>query len=41
LGEFRLFDIGGVVAIAGLATKVAVSAIRNTRALYLAEKLPR
>jgi len=41
LGVFRLFDVGGVVAIAGLALKLAVSAVRNTHALYLAERLPR
>jgi phosphatidylglycerophosphate synthase len=41
LGVFRLFDVGGVVAIAGLALKLVVSAIRNTHALYLAERLPR
>ncbi len=41
LGLFRLFDVGGVVAIAGLALKLVVSAVRNTHALYLAERLPR
>ena len=41
LGVFRLFDVGGVVAIAGLALKLLVSAVRNTHALYLAERLPR
>jgi archaetidylinositol phosphate synthase len=40
LGVFRLFDVGGVAAIAGLAFKLTVSAIRNTHALYLAERLP-
>jgi phosphatidylglycerophosphate synthase len=40
LGVFRLFDVGGVVAIAGLALKLVVSAVRNTHALYLAERLP-
>ena len=40
LGIFRLFDVGGSVAIAGLAVKVLVSAVRNSHALYLAEKLP-
>jgi hypothetical protein len=38
---FRLFDAGGVVAIAGLALKLVVSATVNTHALYLAERLPR
>jgi archaetidylinositol phosphate synthase len=41
LGVFRLFDVGGVVAIAGLVVKLVVSAARNTHALYLAERLPR
>ena len=40
LGVFRLFDVGGAVAIAGLGLKTAVSAARNTRALYMAERLP-
>ncbi len=39
LGAFRLFDVGGVVAIVGLALSLVVSAARNTRALYLAETL--
>lgn len=41
LGVFRLFDVGGVVAIAGLALKLVVSAVRNTHALYMEERLPR
>ena len=41
LGAFRLFDVGGVVAIAGLTLKLVVSATVNTHALYLAERLPR
>ena len=40
LGNVRLFDLGGVVAIAGLAGAFVVSAIRNGRALYEAEPLP-
>ncbi len=40
LGPYRLFDIGGVVATVGLALILVVSAIRNTRALYLEETLP-
>jgi len=36
----RLFDVGGVVATLGMIGAFAVSAIRNTRALYLAEPLP-
>ena len=40
LGPFLLFDVGGIVGIFGLALALVVSAIRNTRALYFAEKLP-
>jgi archaetidylinositol phosphate synthase len=36
----RLLDVGGLVAIAGLIIAFIASAIRNTRALYLAEPLP-
>jgi len=36
----RLLDVGGLVAIAGLIVAFVASAIRNTRALYLAEPLP-
>ena len=38
-GPFRLFDIGGVVAIAGLMIALTVSAVRNARALYHEERL--
>jgi archaetidylinositol phosphate synthase len=38
--RLRLLDVSGVVAAAGLALVFVVSAIRNTRALYLAEPLP-
>ena len=41
LGVFRLFDVGGIVGIAGLALKLAVCAVRTSRALYLAERVPR
>src|SRR5262245_55621319 len=37
---YRLFDIGGVVAILGLVVTFIVSAIANTRAVYAAEPLP-
>jgi len=40
LPPMRLFDVGGLVAIAGLAIVFVVSALRNTRALYIAERLP-
>ena len=39
--SLRLFDVGGVVAIAGLLVTVMVSIASNTRALYLAEPVPR
>jgi archaetidylinositol phosphate synthase len=38
--QARLFDVGGLVAIVGMVAAFAVGAIRNTRALYLAEPLP-
>jgi phosphatidylglycerophosphate synthase len=34
LGPFQLFDVGGVVASAGLAITFVVNAVRNTIALY-------
>jgi phosphatidylglycerophosphate synthase len=40
LGSIRLFDFAGAIAMAGLAAVFAVTAIRNTRALFLAEPLP-
>jgi phosphatidylglycerophosphate synthase len=40
LGTFRLFDVGGVVAVAGLGIAFISAALRNTRALYAAEPLP-
>ena len=38
-GPFLLFDVGGIVAIAGLLTAFVYSGIRNTRVLYKAEPL--
>ena len=38
--EYLLFDVGGVVAIAGLVLTFIVSAVSNTRALYRAEPMP-
>jgi phosphatidylglycerophosphate synthase len=38
--QYRLFDVGGSVAIVSLAVTLIVSVVRNTRALYLAEPLP-
>jgi archaetidylinositol phosphate synthase len=40
LGPVRLFDLGGVLAVAGLVVAFVASAVRNTRALYVAEPLP-
>jgi archaetidylinositol phosphate synthase len=40
IGAVRLFDLGGIVAISGLAVIFVVSAFRNIRALYHAEPLP-
>jgi len=40
LGEhYRLFDVGGAVAIVGIALTLLVSVARNTRLLYQAEPL--
>ncbi|MBM3778728.1 MAG: hypothetical protein FJW23_10905 [Acidimicrobiia bacterium] len=40
IGPVPLFDVGGLVAIAGLMVTLLTSTIRTTRALYLAEPLP-
>jgi phosphatidylglycerophosphate synthase len=40
LGPFRLFDVGGTVAIVGLAIAFIASAVQTTRTLYRAEPLP-
>jgi phosphatidylglycerophosphate synthase len=39
--RFLLLDVGGVCAIAGLTVAFIASAVRNTRALYALEPLPR
>jgi phosphatidylglycerophosphate synthase len=39
MGQFLLFDVGGVMAIFGMALAFVVSSIRNTAALYRAERL--
>jgi archaetidylinositol phosphate synthase len=36
-GPYLLFDVGGVVSIAGLLSAFLYSAVKNTRALYQAE----
>jgi len=40
LGSIRLFDVGAAIAATGLAIAFAVSAVRNTQALYAADPLP-
>ncbi len=40
-GPFRLFDVGGVVAIAGMVIAFVISSVRNTRALFDAERITR
>jgi phosphatidylglycerophosphate synthase len=39
-GQYWLFDVGGLIGIVGMALMLVVSSIRNTRALYQAERLP-
>ena len=41
LGRHLLFDVGGAIAIVGLGAALAVSMLRNTRALYRAEPVSR
>ena len=38
--RFPLFDVGGVAGIAGMCLMAIVASIRNTAALYRAERLP-
>jgi phosphatidylglycerophosphate synthase len=37
---YRLFDVGGAVGIAGMAVMLVWAAVKHTRALYDAERLP-
>jgi phosphatidylglycerophosphate synthase len=39
-GRYRLFDVGGAIAIAGMVAAVVVSAARHARELYRQEPLP-
>jgi phosphatidylglycerophosphate synthase len=39
--HWRLFDVGGAIAIAGLLVTFAASAVRNGVALYREERLPK
>jgi phosphatidylglycerophosphate synthase len=41
IGRFLLFDVGGIISIAGMAMTLVVSSVRNTRELYKAETPPR
>src|SRR6266853_3599194 len=36
--RLRLFDVGGVIAIAGMTVMTVISALRHTRTLYIAER---
>ena len=38
---YRLFDVGGIIAIAGMGLALTFAVARNTRDLYRAEPLPR
>jgi len=38
--QYLLYDVGGVIAIAGMALILVVSSIQNTHALYELERLP-
>lgn len=38
---YRLFDLGGVIAAAGLTVTVIISALQSVRALYTAEPIPK
>jgi phosphatidylglycerophosphate synthase len=40
LGHFHLFDVGGLVAVVGMAIVFVLSAVRNARALAALEPLP-
>jgi hypothetical protein len=40
IGNVRLFDVGGSVALVGLCVAFVVSSVRNARALYRAEPMP-
>jgi hypothetical protein len=39
-GQYRLFDVGGVVGAVGLGVTLLLSVARNVRLLYRAEPLP-
>ncbi len=37
---YRLFDVGGVVGIAGMSIMLIISVVRHTAALYRSERIP-
>jgi len=39
-GEYRLFDIGGTIGLAGMALMIVFFTLQNTRRLYREEKTP-
>ncbi|HEX7087969.1 MAG TPA: CDP-alcohol phosphatidyltransferase family protein [Vicinamibacterales bacterium] len=39
LGAYRLFDVGGVIGVAGMLAAFVITAARHTRVLYAAEPL--
>lgn len=39
-GEYRLFDVGGVIGLAGMALMIVFFTLQNTRLLYREEKIP-
>jgi archaetidylinositol phosphate synthase len=36
---YRIFDVGGIIAIAGMALMLIISTIRDTAMLYRAERI--
>jgi len=39
-GHYRLFDVGGLIAIASMGTMLILAAVQHTIALYRQERLP-
>jgi archaetidylinositol phosphate synthase len=39
-GQYRLFDVGGAIGVAGMALMVVVFTLQNTLRLYREEKIP-
>jgi archaetidylinositol phosphate synthase len=40
-GEYRLFDVGGTIGLAGMALMLVFFTLQNTRRLYREERVPR